>query len=395
MNKKSLLAIAIASAAFSSVATAAPSVDVYGFVDIGLEQINESGLSNGADIFAGGFSPNGNSDEQEFALANNVQSRIGIKGGEDIEDGWKGTYRMEFTANVLESGGDALKTRLGWLGLENGEHSFKIGTQWSPFMSYSAWNTNRGESHGLGSYFYITDELKGSMAYGFRNSSMISYTYGSGGWGTASPVTATVALHVGDDDRKTFEYTAASGGNSAVFESTDELTSDAGITGITVAGATTLGNVTLNAVYVQNLVVESSAAKAQIAAATDAVELAAAKDLVTEPAIFGAGAKMQVSKDLELGFAYRGADRDTEENDYTYTTSVSSQYQLNEKTNIHLGIGQGEDDDATARQLKLNFYGQVWYQASESRSVRFEFEHVDYGDDGEALVTLVSMRQAF
>jgi hypothetical protein len=68
---------------------------------------------------------------------------------------------------------------------------------------------------------------------------------------------------------------------------------------------------------------------------------------------------------------------------------------LNEKTNIHLGIGQGEDDDASARQLKLNFYGQVWYQASESRSVRFEFEHVDYGDDGEALVTLVSMRQAF
>jgi predicted porin len=55
MNKKSLLAIAIASAAFSSVATAAPSVDVYGFVDIGLEQINESGLSDGADIFAGGF----------------------------------------------------------------------------------------------------------------------------------------------------------------------------------------------------------------------------------------------------------------------------------------------------------------------------------------------------
>jgi predicted porin len=370
MNKKSLLAIAIASVAFSSVATAAPSVDVYGFVDIGLEQINKSGLSNGADIFAGGFSPNGNSDEQEFALANNVQSRIGVKGGEDIEGGWKGTYRMEFTANVLESGGEALKTRLGWLGLEKGEHSFKIGTQWSPFMSYSAWNTNRGESHGLGSYFYITDELKGSMAYGFRNSSMISYTYGSGGWGAASPVTATVALHVGDDDRKV-------GG---------ELTNDAGITGITLAGATTLGNVTLNAVYVQNLVSESDAAKANVSAA---------KDLVTEPAIFGAGAKMQVSKDLEFGFAYRGADRDTEENNYTYTTTVSTQYKINDKTHIHLGLGQGEDEDSSARQLKSNFFGQIWHNFSDSRSARFELEHVNYGDDGEALVTLVSMRQAF
>jgi hypothetical protein len=384
MNKKSLLAIAITSVTFSNVAMAAPSVDVYGFVDIGLEQYNESGLGDkGDDIFEGGDTPNGNSDAQEFALTNNVQSRIGIKGEETIEGGWKGTYKMEFRANVLESSGNALQTRLGWLGLEKGEHSFKIGTQWSPFMSYSAWNTNRGESQGLGTYFYITDELEGSMAYGFRNSSMISYTYGSGGWGAASPVTATVALHVGDDDRK-----ANVGG-------TDELTNDAGITGITLAGATTLGNVTLNAVYVQNLVAESDAAKANIEAATDAGELAAAKDLVTEPAIFGAGAKIQVSKDLELGFAYRGADRDTEENNYTYTTSFSSQYQLNGKTNIHLGLGQGEDDDVSARQLKLNVYGQIWYQASESRSVRFEFEHVDYGDDGEALVTLVSMRQAF
>ena len=199
MNKKSLLALAIAGIAGSQAASAAPSVDVYGFVDIGLEHYNESGLSNGTDVFPGGDAPNGNSDAQEFALTNNVQSRIGIKGEEAIEDGWKGTYRMEFRANVLESGGNALRTRLGWLGLEKGEHSFKIGTQWSPFMQYSAWNTARGESQGLASYFYITDELKGSMAYGFRNSNMISYTYGNGGWGTASPYTATVALHVGDD----------------------------------------------------------------------------------------------------------------------------------------------------------------------------------------------------
>jgi predicted porin len=380
MNKKSLLAIAIASAAFSSVATAAPSVDVYGFVDIGLEQINESGLSDGADIFAGGFSPNGNSDKQEFALANNVQSRIGVKGEEDIEGGWKGTYRMEFSANVLKSAGDALQTRLGWLGLEKGEHSFKIGTQWSPFMSYSAWNSNRGESHGLGSYFYITDELKGSMAYGFRNSSTISYTYGNGGWGAASPVTATVALHVGDDDRKT---------------TGKELTNDAGITGITLAGATTMGDLTLNAVYVQNLVAESDAAKAQLAAATNATQLATAKDLVTEPAIFGVGAKLQATNDLEFGFAYRGADRDTEENNYTYTTTVSTQYKINDKTHVHLGLGQGEDEDSSKRQLKSNFFGQIWHNFSDSRSARFELEHVDYGDDGEALVTLVSMRQAF
>lgn len=386
MKKKLLLAMTLIAATFTHVAMAAATADIYGFVDIGLEQFNESGLTNGTDVYPGGEAPNGNSDAQEFALTNNVQSRIGIKGEEAIEGGWKGTYRMEFQANVLESGGEALKTRLGWLGLEKGDHSFKIGTQWSAFMQYSGWNTARGESQGLASYFYVTDELKGSMAYGFRNSSVISYTYGNGGWGTASPVSATVALHVGDDARSTDVNGA------------DELTNDAGITGISVAGATTLGDITLNAVYVKNLVAESEAAKANLAAAklsADADQIAAAKDLVSEPAIFGAGAKLQATKDLEFGFAYRGADRDSKENSYTYTTSLSTQYQIDEKTNIHLGLGQGEDDDASARQLKANIYGQVWYQVTESRSVRFEFDHADYGDDGEVLATLISMRQSF
>lgn len=386
MNKKSLLALAIAGIAGSQAASAAPSADVYGFVDIGLEHYNESGLSNGTDVFPGGDAPNGNSDAQEFALTNNVQSRIGIKGEEEIEDGWKGTYRMEFRADVLDNTGDSygLRTRLGWLGLEKGDHHFKVGTQWSPFMQYSAWNTARGESQGLAAYFYVTDELKGSMAYGFRNNSVISYTYGDGGWGTASPYTGTIALHVGDDDR-----------NVGVQE---DLTNDAGITGVSVAGAATFGSLTLNAVYVKNLVSASDEAAANLDAAkltADAAQIAAAKDLISEPAIYGVGAKMQATKDLEFGFAYRGADRDTKENNYTYTTSVSTQYQFDEKTNIHLGVGVGEDEDSSARQLKSNFYGQVWYQVTDSRSVRFEFDHADYGDDGEVLATLVSMRQAF
>ena len=386
MNKKSLLALAIAGIAGSQAASAAPSADVYGFVDIGLEHYNESGLSNGTDVFPGGDTPNGNSDAQEFALTNNVQSRIGIKGEEAIEDGWKGTYRMEFRADVLDNTGDSygLRTRLGWLGLEKGDHHFKVGTQWSPFMQYSAWNTARGESQGLAAYFYVTDELKGSMAYGFRNNSVISYTYGDGGWGTASPYTGTIALHVGDDDR-----------NVGVQE---DLTNDAGITGVSVAGAATFGSLTLNAVYVKNLVSASDEAAANLDAAkltADAAQIAAAKDLISEPAIYGVGAKMQATKDLEFGFAYRGADRDTKENNYTYTTSVSTQYQFDEKTNIHLGVGVGEDEDSSARQLKSNFYGQVWYQVTDSRSVRFEFDHADYGDDGEVLATLVSMRQAF
>jgi predicted porin len=387
MYSKSLLAIAIASSAFTQTSIAAPSTDFYGFVDIGLETYNEVDITNGSDIYPGLETPNGNSDQQEFSLNNNVQSRLGIKGEEDIQDGWKGTYRMEFAVNVLENMGDALRTRLGWLGLENGEHSFKLGTQWTPYMQYSGWNTNRGESQGLASYFYITDEIEGSLKYGFRSGSTASYTYGAGGWGAASPVTATVALHIADDSRK------------ADFSGEKELTNNAGVTGVSLAAASTFNGVTLNAVYVKNIVDQSDAAKANIAAAElsgDADAITAAHALVTEPSIYSIGAKVQATPELEFSFAYRGADRDLDKDNTTVqSTSISTQYQITEDINIHLGYAQGDDTDKTKRQLENNFYGQVWYQVTDSRSMRLEFENADYGSDGSANVVVVSMRQNF
>ena len=265
---------------------------------------------------------------------------------------------------------------MGWLGLEKGEHSFKLGTQWSPYMEYSGWNTNRGEAQGLASYFYVTDELKGSLAYGFRNASTASYTYGGGGWGASSPVSVTVALHIGDDDRRVGADADAEG----------ELINSSGITGVTVAGAATFGIVTLNTVYVKNIVQESDAAKA------NAVE---AEDLTTEPSIYSVGGKVQATKELEFGFAYRGADRDIKDDSKTSSITLSGQYQFTEKLNVLAGYGQGEDDNKEARQLDANVYGQLWYQLTASRSVRFEFDYADYGRDGEATVTVASMRQSF
>jgi predicted porin len=376
MYKKSLLAMALTSAAFSNVALAAPTADIYGFVDIGLEHFNNEGINKGSDVYPGADTPNGNSDEQEFALTNNVQSRIGIKGEEVIEGGWKGIYKMEFRANVLESGGNALRTRLGWLGLEKGNHSFKVGTQWSPYMAYSAWNTARGEAQGLASYFYITDTLPGSIGYGFRNSSAISYTYGNGGWGQSSPVSATIALHVGDDNRKTDEDACKADSDDCF------LANDAGITAVSLAGAATFGMTTINAAYVKSIVSESAEAKE---AGTD----------LTAPSIYSLGAKVQATAELELGFAYRGADRDLDQDSMKTSTSVQAQYQINKAWNIHLGYGMGDDEIKTNRQLDSNVYGQLWYQATESRSVRFEFEQADYGKDGKSTISLVSMRQSF
>jgi hypothetical protein len=232
----------------------------------------------------------------------------------------------------------------------------------------------------------VTDELAGSLSHEFRTSSTASYTYGNAGWGTSSPVSATVALHIGEDDR------------NATVNNKKQLTNSSGITGVSVAGAATFGIVTLNAVYVKNVVKESDAAKANLVAAkatNDATTIAQAEALTTEPSIYSVGGKIQATKELEFGFAYRGADRDVKEDAKTTSITVSSQYQLTDKLNVLVGYGQGEDDNKDARQLDAAYFGQLWYQVTDSRSVRFEFDHADYGNDGEVLATVVSMRQSF
>jgi hypothetical protein len=383
MMQKAIFPVLFLAVVGVSPVQAEVSINPYGFVDIGIEQFQEEGLRKGADVYAGGGSANGNTDGQEFALTNNVHSRLGVYGEEATTSGWKGTYKLEFKADVLQQDGYGLQTRLGWLGLEHGQHSFKVGTQWSLLMQYSGWNTARAESQGMASYFYVTDELQGSLAYGFRNDSTVSYTYGNGGWGAAAPVTASIALHIGDDQRRA---------------SNEELSNDAGITGISMAGATTFGALTLNAVLVKNLVAASEAAQQDVQAARlsgDEASLAQAQALLLEPAVYGVGAKWQAKENLEVGLAYRLADRDTEQNAITSSTSLAGQYQASQKLNLHLGMGRGEDEDDNARQLELNLYGQLSYQLTSSRQLRFEFDHADYGDDGRVMATLFSMRQSF
>ena len=374
MNYTKLVFATSALALSVSSAQSAPSINWYGFVDIGLEKYTETGVNGGSDIFQGADTPNGNSNEKQLALSNNVQSRIGLKGEEALEDGWKGSYRMEFRANVLDDGGQALRTRLGWLAVSKGEHSFKVGAQWSPLFGYSAWNTHRSESHGYGSYYYTTDQLLGSQAYGYRNDSVISYTYGSGPY-TASPFTTTVALHVADDNR---------GSDAGLYN-------DSGITAVTVGAAATFGNLTVNGVLLKSMVKESDVAKAEN------VDL-------TAPSLVGFGGKFQASDVLDFGFAYRQIDRDTDKDSVRSAVEASVQYQINDKVDLHVGAATGEDEDDTQRQLDSNIYGQLMYQVSDSRHVRFEFERVDYGksdvngtqkDLGNAHILLFSMRQGF
>jgi len=397
MSYKTPLAIAIATASLSTGAIAAPSVNFYGFVDIGLETYSASGNAGNQHVFAGGGSDdpanaaNGNSDDREFALTNGVQSRLGVKGEEDLGDGWIGSYRVEARINVLDDGGQFARTRLGYFGLANGEHSIKVGAQWSPFFEYSAWNTHRGEVQGVGSYFYITEVLAGqSVGYGYRNDSTINYTYGGGGFSN-SPFTATVALHIAEDGRDITvgAKPVTSNGNPVVVDGepltqggSKELLNDSGITAVTIGGAATFGNLTLNAVGIQSIVKESDAAKA-------------ANEDVAAPLIYSLGGKFQATKQLELGLAYRVADRDEGEDDGKTSTTVAAAYQVNDKLTVNLGYGVGEDDNKDNLQLDGNIFGSAYYQLSGNRLAGFEFEEADYGDDGKAQAFMVSLRQSF
>ncbi|MCY0967305.1 porin [Parathalassolituus penaei] len=362
--KKLSLAVAVA-AVCSQPALAVPNAEIYGFVDMGLEQYSESGAVGGADIFQGGYSPTGNSNDQTVAMSNNVTSRIGVRGKEAHESGWTGSYNLEFAANVLDNGGDALATRQGWLALSKGDHEFKFGAQWSPLFGYSAWNTNQGEAHGLASYYYVVDQLPGSMAYGFRNDSTMSYTYGSGPYAD-SPFTGTVALHIAEDNRKT---------------DAGDLVNDSGITGYTLGAASSFGAATINAAYAQSVAKQSDAARL---AGVD----------VTEPYVWTLGGKYQASKQLGFGLAYRVSDNDTGVDSKRYSLTGSVQYSV-DNLDLHAGVAKGEAEDDSARQLDGNFFTQAIYHLSESRHVRFEYEQVDYGSDGDAHVVLVSMRQSF
>lgn len=372
MSYKTPLAIAVATAALSSQAVATPSVNFYGFVDIGLETYSSSKNAGNKHVFANGGSDdpansaNANTDNREFALSNGVQSRLGVKGEEELGDGWVGSYRVEARINVLDDGGQFARTRLGYFGLANGEHSIKVGAQWSPFFEYSAWNTHRGEVQGVGSYFYITEVFTGqSVQYGYRNDSTINYTYGGGGFSN-SPFTATVALHVAEDGRQV----------------NGEFANDSGITAVTVGGAATFGKVTLNAAAIQSVVKESRAAK-------DA-------DMdVAAPMIYSVGGKLQATDQLELGLAYRAADRDTGKDDGKTSTTVAAAFKANEKLTLNLGYAVGDDENKDNLQLDGNVFGSAYYQLSGNRLAGFEFEEADYGDDGKAQAFMVSLRQSF
>ena len=115
--QKKLLALAIAGLA-SSAAFAQSNVTIYGIVDVAYTH-SSSGPSSTTGIDSGGWS----------------SSRLGFRGTEDLGDGLKALFTLEYGISpdvnsgigVTSTGGG--NERQGWIGLQNASGSVKVGRQ--------------------------------------------------------------------------------------------------------------------------------------------------------------------------------------------------------------------------------------------------------------------------
>jgi len=112
--KKNIIALAIASAVAAPLAAqAAPTV--YGQLNVNLNQTESAGSDNGMAI-------------------GNVASRLGVKGSDDLGNGLKAVYKVEFALSGVGSGGSGstLANRNQYLGLAGGFGTVLMGRHDTP-----------------------------------------------------------------------------------------------------------------------------------------------------------------------------------------------------------------------------------------------------------------------
>jgi len=398
MLKKSAIAVAISSAVFSgSVLAEAPSVDLYGRIDLGLEYYSDKDGVGGSDIFAGMESPAGNSDDKEFSLSDGNNSRLGVKGSATLPNGLTTAYQYELGTRVLNGGANPF-VRYGWLSISNGQHTLTAGTQDNYLLMYGGLNAQYSEVHGYGAYYYANQGMKGSLSQTFRTDSTLAYTFGGGAF-SGDAFTGTIAAHIAEDTR-----TIDANGGAPVaadpanpteaerlaiieYEADNKEANTSGITGVTIGVEANMDKLALTAAYQQNVVSKSDEAKA-------------ANQDVEAPSVASVGARYNVSDMANVGFTYYMADRDTDGDSGRSVWVLGGDYQLSENLNLHAGFGSGSDDDDNARQMDANIFGQLTYTLSESNQIRFEFEQVSFSSDddtkeGDAQIFLISLRQDF
>lgn len=128
--KKSLIALAVASAVASPAFAATSNVDIYGILNVAYNRVNDDGA----------FSNNSNS------ITSNA-SRLGFKGTEDLGGGLAAIWQIESGFNVDETNGtNTLGSRNTFVGLKGGFGTVLVGKHDTPMKSMGRMVDNFGDT---------------------------------------------------------------------------------------------------------------------------------------------------------------------------------------------------------------------------------------------------------
>jgi len=171
--KKTL--IALAAVAATGAAFAQSSVTLYGVADIGLGKLNKAGPAGSQPVGGNPFGGITNDSIQATAhgALNNGNSRLGVRGVEDLGGGLKASFNFEQGINIANGATDSSGTwqRAAYLALSGGFGEIYAGRRLSPsFYGVAAW-----ELTGTANYSAVASQF-GFAGAGSRNSSHIAYT---------------------------------------------------------------------------------------------------------------------------------------------------------------------------------------------------------------------------
>lgn len=402
--KKKILALAVSGGLAAAPMGAMAAPEVYGLIDIGVEHYTDS-EGVGGEIFQGLESVGGNSDDRDVTLSNGMQSRIGVRGSEELGVAdLTASYNMEFAVDVLnESGGgtdSALGTRLGWAALGGDWGKVKVGSQWQALYEFGGWNTHRTDVHGYGSYYYTTGNLSNSLAYGFRQDSAISYEYGSA-WGHSDPFAAQITLGVGEGEQ-TVGGDYVDGNN--VVDGSESVQNQEGITSLQAAFQYSFDErVSINAVFATEF---NDYDESVVSGLNSSLDISSARSTLAganqEPKLYNVGARWSVTDALELSANYTQVDLDNDADDKVDSFAVASMMDFGNGLTGHLGVAQASDDRDSVADMDLNVYGYVKQALSDRTNIRLELETADYDDaddgsteSGTATVAMVALQHNF
>ena len=318
--KKSLISLAVvAGLAASGVANAAPTA--YGFIDVSLNSISDN-TNTGA---TGG-------NEDNMNLSSNT-SAIGLKGSEDLGDGVKAIYKVEFQVDVTDRvSGGSTTDRDQFVGLKGGMGKVIFGTA----------SSNYKQMGGKIDPFYRTAIQARSV-------------------GQQSPLHSGTGLDGGRMD-KMVQYTSPNFGGISVVLNTTFQGNDDEASGIGVRYKTKGLDVWVDAL---SGVADGSGA------------LGGSFDSATK-----VGAKFKATKEITVGGQYETVD--FVGGGDTTVLFLSGTFAMDKNNTIALTYGATEDTTA-------GFSAGIWHKMSKMTSVYAAFNSMSEdtagsGNDGSIIV---------